>query len=79
MPADARIHPVTHVSQLKKHVGNADKVVSTLPPMDPQEKQRAVGQWLIHWAHSPLEEATWEFADERMLKFPNLRHEVMAS
>lgn len=36
LPSDARIHPVLHVSQLKKYIGNADKVVSTLPPMDPQ-------------------------------------------
>lgn len=90
LPSDAKIHPVFHVSLLKKHVGNKDKVSSTIPPMDPEghfllvpvkvlEKRMikrnnaAVGQWLIQWAHLPVEEATWELAEEIMSKYPQLQ------
>lgn len=33
----------------------------------------AVGQWLVQCAHSLEEEGTWEFADEMIQKFPNLK------
>ncbi|KAA3484081.1 phosphate transporter pho1-like 10 [Gossypium australe] len=33
LPADARIHPIFHVSQLKKHIGSVSSSI-TLPPMD---------------------------------------------
>lgn len=90
LPTEARIHPVIHVSQLKKHVGPHARVVADLPPMDPQHQllliplrvletrivkrnNSAAGQWLVEWAHTPREEATWEFADDMMQKFPHLK------
>lgn len=90
LPAEARIHPVIHVSQLKKHVGPHARVVADLPPMDPQHQlllvplrvletriikrnNSAAGQWLVEWADTPREEATWEFADDMMQKFPHLK------
>lgn len=33
----------------------------------------AAGQWLVQWAHALEEEATREFAEEMMQKFPNLK------
>lgn len=89
-PAGAKIHPVPHVSQLKKHIGPTNRVVAELPQMDPQgqfilvpvkvldkrimkRNNAAAGQWLVQWAHAPEEEATWEFAEEMMQKFPTLK------
>lgn len=90
LPSDARVHPVFHVSQLKKHVGSKDRVSTTIPPMDLDGKfllvpvkildkrvvkrnNTAMGQWLIQWAHLPVEEATWEWAMEIMAKYPQLQ------
>lgn len=90
LPEESRIHPVFHVSQLKKHVGSKDKVSATVPPMDAEgqfmlvpvkilqkrmikRNNAAVGQWLIQWAHLPVEEATWELAEEIMKKYPQLQ------
>lgn len=41
LPPDARVHPVFHVSQLKKHIGATDRVVASLPPLDDK------GQYLL--------------------------------
>lgn len=95
LPSTAKVHPVFHVSQLKRGVKQNDKVITDLPPLDEQGQQllvptailekrivkrnnAAVGQWLIQWSHLPVEEATWEDAEDFMTKFPNYSHEVMA-
>lgn len=90
LPTEAKVHPVFHVSQLKKYIGSKDRVSSTIPPMDPEgqfllvpikvldrrmvkRNNVAAGQWLIQWAHLPIEKATWEMADEIMVKYPQLQ------
>lgn len=77
MPADSSIHPVFHVSLLKKVVGTPSHPM--LPfPSDVQSVQvpelvldrrlktkdnRVVSQLLIKWSHLPPELATWEDED----------------
>lgn len=94
LPTSAKVHPVFHVSQLKKKVGLHDQTTSTLPPFDEKgqhllipvailekmivkKNNTAVGQWLIQWGHLPVEEATWEDAEEFMRKFPDYNHADM--
>lgn len=38
-----------------------------------KRKNAGAGQWLIQWAHLPVEEATWEFAEKIMARFPQLQ------
>lgn len=87
---EAKIHPVVHVSQLKKYVGPTARVAARIPEMDEQgqfllvpvkvldtrlikRNNAAAGQWLVQWAHLPAEEATWEFAEDMMKRFPLLK------
>jgi hypothetical protein len=89
LPSSSMIHPVFHVSQLKKHVGNR-VVQHFLPIMRPgpalqpraildrrmiRHNNRAVTQVLIHWEGLPLAEATWEFKEELKLRFPEFNLE----
>jgi len=84
LPATAVVHPVFHVSQLKKHVGNhvvqSDlPVLSEKPLLHPQKiiERRMVKrgnttttQYLVLWKNLPLTEATWEDAEEFNWQFP---------
>ena len=89
------IHPVFHISQLKKAIGN-HLVESELPPElevngPPTEpatilssrenvtQGRKITEWLILWKDKPIEEATWEKAVEIKIQFPNLCLEDKAS
>lgn len=36
----------------------------------------AATQWLIHWLGTATEEATWEFADEIQMRFPDFDSET---
>lgn len=88
LPTSARIHPVFHVSLLKKKVGLQAVVNPHLPPVvDPENprwypakvidtmlvkrKGRASAKWLIQWIGAPSEDATWEFADDIMARYPD--------
>ncbi|KAL7113985.1 hypothetical protein ACP275_04G093400 [Erythranthe tilingii] len=90
LPRDAKVHPIFHVSQLKRKVGKTDSVVENIPALDDKNQfllipekvierrlakknNAAVTQWLVQWAHLPVEEASWEDAEEMMVKFPNLQ------
>lgn len=87
LPTTSRVHPVFHVSQLKKAVGQA-KVHRQLPHVNSQgtfeisplrkldsrnliKDHKVVYQALIQWKGCSVDEATWE--DEELLKlnFPD--------
>lgn len=84
LPETATIHPVFHVSLLKKVTGNPEVSFSPIPVSDTitQEPElvldrrvhikarRAVTQLLIKWANLPPEMATWEDEDILFHKFP---------
>lgn len=84
LPETSKIHPVIHVSQLKRAVGAQVEVQSTLPDVQTKEmmpemvlgtRWRKVGavsqcQWLIRWKGLPDSLATWEPREELQQKFP---------
>ncbi|KAJ0976176.1 hypothetical protein J5N97_018141 [Dioscorea zingiberensis] len=86
LPPSAAIHPVFHVSLLKKALPTAEVAAelpsTSLPPtaIKPlailnrkmvRRNNRAITQWLIHWENSPPSEATWESTEDLQLRFPN--------
>jgi len=89
LPPSSMIHPVFHVSQLKKHVGN-QIVQQTLPAPQPtpylhpraildrrlaRQNHKATTQVLVHWEGLPPANATWEFTDELSMRFPSFNLE----
>ena len=74
LPATSKIHPVLHVSQLKKALGPHCQVQSDLPLVDSQlaipirvlqwcfrqAREQTVPQGLIQWSDQPESLATWE-------------------
>ncbi|TYK14862.1 transposon Tf2-1 polyprotein isoform X1 [Cucumis melo var. makuwa] len=89
LPADAVIHPVFHVSQLRKFASNQTNVLPTLQHVTEKlewqsqsEKVRDYGldksgKWevLIAWQNLPDYEASWEDYDEIKKLYPNLHLE----
>lgn len=83
LPPEAKIHPVFHVSLLKKQIGDSDIV--QLPQLDevgeilPQPEaildsrvRKNKKEVLVHWRGlSPLE-ATWERLDKISKQFPDV-------
>ena len=76
LPPEAKIHPVFHVSQLKKHMGVA-KTQSHLPLLDDQgvlakepisimdrrlvkRRGQALTEVLVQWRNTFPEDSTWE-------------------
>jgi transposase InsO family protein len=84
LPSSSRIHPVIHVSQLKKAVGAQVSVQPHLPsPLDilqipvrvlqrrlHQKGTVVVPQVLVQWSGQPESLATWEDSDELKQRFP---------
>ena len=88
LPAHSKVHPVFHVSQLRKHVGNST-VQSTFPLMndegeiaaipvailDRRLKQvghKVVVYLLVQWSTGTREDATWESYLDMERRFPHL-------
>lgn len=85
LPATSTVHPVFHVSLLKKAIGNLPPVESSLPSytssmqesefvMDRRlttKRRRAVQQLLIKWVGWPPEPATWEDEDHIRHRLPS--------
>lgn len=88
LPSTNNVHPVFHVSLLKKVTGKHPPLVSELPidisvvhspelVLDKRLKNRdnrVVSQVLVKWTGLPAEMATWEDEDEirRQLPVPNV-------
>ena len=87
LPEEAKIHPVFHVSQLKKHVGSGS-VQTTLPALNEEGEIAAVpiaildrklgkvgnrGEvfLLVQWSTGSREDATWELYSEMERRFPH--------
>lgn len=84
LPENSRIHPVVHVSQLKKAIGPNIQVQTVLPsPLDVlqvptrvlqrrlrQQGPVSVSQVLVQWSGQPESLATWEDFDELKQRFP---------
>lgn len=84
LPASSSVHPVFHVSQLKKSVSARHSVTSAPPSEDvlwsiPERvlQQRTVykgthpiAQGLIKWSNLPLSLATWEDLEFLRQQFP---------
>ncbi|KAA8540139.1 hypothetical protein F0562_026831 [Nyssa sinensis] len=77
------VHPVFHISLLKRHLGSEVEVQSTLPKAEdvtdhvlPQailDQKQIKGKHflLVHWKGFSSAKATWENLEEFMVKFPS--------
>ncbi|KAK1686076.1 hypothetical protein QYE76_046924 [Lolium multiflorum] len=84
LPAASQIHPVIHVSQLKKAIGAGVQVHDTLPDVPPHDLQpemllgtrwrrqgtESICQVLVRWKGLPDSLATWEAKEELKRRFP---------
>lgn len=92
LSSTAAIHPVFHVLQLKKVLGEHSEVQQDIPYMPKNHEWKAisgevygylknkVGRWdvLVSWKGLPRHEATWEAYDEIQQLFPefHLKYKV---
>jgi len=83
LPETSRIHPIIHVSQLKKAIGPLVQVQTQLPSLDAlrvpsrllqrrlrQQGAVTVSQALVQWSGLPESLATWEDIDDLKRRFP---------
>ena len=47
LPSHSRLHPVVHVSQLKKQLGQADRAISDLPNVDDEGLITLEPDWIV--------------------------------
>ncbi|KAD7479936.1 hypothetical protein E3N88_03072 [Mikania micrantha] len=86
LPSEAQIHPVFHVSLLKKAHGSHHSLtpLPALPRFSLQPRAiidrrlvrrgpRMTTQVLVHWKNLEASEATWEFWDDFILRFPDFQ------
>lgn len=92
LPEESKIHPVFHISQLKRAVGEV-LVSPTLPPQLNEELEMVVEpemllnvrqhqadvEVLVKWKSLPVSEATWESADVLDHLFPDFHLEDKVS
>lgn len=89
LPESSRVHPVFHVSQLKKAVGRA-QVHRQLPQVTEQgifdlsplrkldsrslvKDHKIIHQVLVQWKGCSIDEATWEDEDLLQINFPDFQ------
>lgn len=84
LPPHSVVHPVFHVSLMKKVTGPLPSQSSVLPPDDTSmqtpelvldrrlknKHNRVIVQLLVKWMGWPAELATWEDQDSFLLRFP---------
>jgi transposase InsO family protein len=84
LPASSRIHPVIHVSQLKRAIGPGDRVQPTLPVSNPglqvpfkvlqrrvcRKGGSSISQVLVQWSGMTEDLATWEDSEALRQHFP---------
>jgi len=83
LPAACRIHPVVHISELKRHVPPSVRIEDDITqiPDDPNVQDvpihallgkgsRVVHQILVQWNSLPASLATWEEAKDLHQRFP---------
>nr|KYP53689.1 hypothetical protein KK1_024263 [Cajanus cajan] len=93
LPPSARIHPIFHVSLLKKFMGNSSQQYVPLSLNTAVEDSQPIpcrildsrrikqqGRWvdqvLVHWAHLPRSDNTWESVSFMQQHFPSFDLEV---
>ncbi|KAA0067390.1 Retrotransposable element Tf2 [Cucumis melo var. makuwa] len=89
LPSNTSIHPVFHVSQLKKFLGDKAALQPTIQYVNENLEWQAqseetlgyqknkAGSWevLIHWKELPEHEASWESYEEMHQLYPNFHLE----
>ncbi|KAJ8752672.1 hypothetical protein K2173_005561 [Erythroxylum novogranatense] len=86
LPADAKIHPVFHVSTLKPYHAGNNKFEAVLPPIaekEPRTPLAILGQryragkleLLVHWTKSSPADASWEKVQDMLDHYPNFKLE----
>lgn len=90
LPPYTSIHPVFHVSQLKKAIGDSTPATLTLPPTWPKDKEASLEpahlegvrmnhqgekELLITWKDLPEHDSTWELYESVRTQFSSFNLE----